>query len=71
MCTREDKLAHYSDKLAHVQVVIHCQFSEARMCTREDKLAHYLGTPFIDDTMSHNTLITVAKKFNLIPISTV
>ena len=47
----------YSDKLAHVQVVINCQYSVAQMCTREDTLAHYLGT--LDDVMSYNWLTTV------------
>ena len=30
----------YSDKLAHIQVVINCWYSVAQMCTREDILAH-------------------------------
>ena len=49
----------YSDKLAHIQVVINCQYYVAQMCTREDTLSHYLGAPSIDDVMRHNTLITV------------
>ena len=32
----------YSDKLAHVQVVINCQYFVAQMCTCEDMLAHNL-----------------------------
>ena len=28
----------YSNKLAHVQVVINCRYSVAQMCTREDTL---------------------------------
>ena len=48
----------YSDKLAHKEVVINCQYSVAQMCTSEDMLAHYLGAPFIDDVMRYNTLIT-------------
>ena len=32
----------YLDKLAHIQVVIDCQYSVAQMCTSEDTLAHYL-----------------------------
>ena len=32
----------YSDKLAHLQVDINCQYSVAQMCTREDMLAHIL-----------------------------
>ena len=35
----------YQDKLAHVQVIINCQYSVAQMCTREDTLAHILGAP--------------------------
>ena len=52
----------YSDKLAHVQVVINCQYSVAQMCTREDTLAHYLGIP--DDVMSYNSLTTVGMVLN-------
>ena len=48
----------YSDKLAHIQVIINCQYSIAQMCTREDTLAHILGTPYIDDIMSYNSLTT-------------
>ena len=50
----------YSDKLAHVQVVINCRYSVAEMCTREETLAHYLCAPSIDDVMRHNRLITLA-----------
>ena len=49
----------YSDKLAHLQVVINCLYSVAQMCTREDTLDHYLSAPFIDDVMRHNKLITL------------
>ena len=42
----------YSDKLAHVQVVIYCRYSVAQMCTCEDTLTHNLGAPYIDD--AHN-----------------
>ena len=48
----------YPDKLAHVQVVINCQYSVAQMCTREDALAHNLDTQSIDDVMSYNSLTT-------------
>ena len=43
--------------LAHIQVVINCQYSVAQMCTREDMLAHYLGAPFFDvmRQYTHNT----------------
>ena len=43
----------YSDKLAHVQVVINSPYSVEQMCTREDTLAHNLGAPYIDDVMSY------------------
>ena len=43
MCTCENMLAHYSDKLAHLQVVINYRDSIAQMCTREDMLARNLG----------------------------
>ena len=42
----------YSDKLAHVQVVINYQYYAAQMCTREDMLAHNLGVPCFDELMS-------------------
>ena len=49
----------YSDKLAHVQVVINSQYSVAQMCICEDMLAHYLGMPYLDDAMSQNELATL------------
>ena len=49
----------YSDKLAHVQVVLNCRARDAPMCTSEDGLAHILGAPFIDDVMSYNSLTTI------------
>ena len=49
----------FSDKLAHVQVVINCRYSIVQMYTHEDMFAHYLGTPSLDDVMSHNELPTV------------
>ena len=48
----------FSDKLAHVQVVINCRYSIAQMCTREDTLTHILGTPCLDDVMSYNSRTT-------------
>ena len=48
----------YSDKLAHVQVVVNCRYSIAQTGTREDTLAHILGTQYFDDVMSHNELTT-------------
>ena len=49
----------YSYKLADVQVIINCQYSDAQMCTPEDTLPQYLGAPYLDDVMSHNELTTV------------
>ena len=46
----------YSDKLAHVQVIINCQYSVAQLCTCEDILAHNLGALYFDDVMSYNWL---------------
>ena len=39
-------MSTYSDKLAHLQVVINCQYSIAQMFTREDTLAHILSAPY-------------------------
>ena len=47
----------YSDKLAHVQVVINCWYVIAQKCTREDTLAHNL-----DDVKSYNLLTTTVYK---------
>ena len=57
-------LCLYSDKLAHVQVIINCRYSIAQMCTHEDTLAHHLGAPFIDDVIRYNTLITSVIQFH-------
>ena len=48
----------YSDKLAHVQVVINYPYLVAQKCTREDTLAHNIGGPYFDDVMSYNSLTT-------------
>ena len=48
----------YSDKLAHVQVVINCRYYVAQICTCEDTLAQYLSAPYLDNVMSHNELTT-------------
>ena len=37
----------YSEKLAHVQVAINCQYSVAQLCTLGDTLAHILGARYI------------------------
>ena len=55
----------YYDKLVHVQVVINCLYSIAQMCNCEDTLAHNIGTPYIDDVTSYNSLKTIADKFNI------
>ena len=49
----------YSDKLAHIQVGINCQYSVVQMCIREDTLPNILGAPYIDDLMSYNSLTTL------------
>ena len=60
----------YSDKLAHVQVIINCQYSVAQMCTCEDVLARYLGGPSLVDVMSHNELTTAFLNFNIFFLQT-
>ena len=37
----------YSDKLAHVEVVINCLYSVSQLCTCEDALAHNLFVQWI------------------------
>ena len=49
----------YSDKLAHIQVVINVPYFVAQLCTSEDGLAYILGAPSIDDVMSYNSLTTL------------
>ena len=46
----------YSDKLAHVQVVLNCPYSVAQLCSRENTLAHNLGVLYFDDAMSYNSI---------------
>ena len=48
----------YSDKLAHVQVVIPSWHFVAQLCTYEDGLAYILAAPSIDDVVSYNLLTT-------------
>ena len=48
----------YSDKVAHVQVVIKCRARDAPVCTSEDGLAYILGASF-DDVISYNSLTAV------------
>ena len=50
----------YLNKLAHVQVVINCQYTVAQMCTCEDALAHNSAVLYFDDIMScYNSLTTL------------
>ena len=46
----------YSDKLAHIQVVINCRYLVAQSCTSEGELAYISGALSIDDVMSYNSL---------------
>ena len=48
----------YSDKLAHIPVIINCPHSIAQLCTHVDTLAHNLGALYFDDVMSFNSLTT-------------
>ena len=58
----------YSDKSAHVQVVINCCYLIAQLCTREDGFAYILGAPSIDDIMSYNSLTTFCCKITTVKI---
>ena len=49
----------YLDKLAHVQIVINCQYSIAQLCNHEDMLAHNLGAPYFNDVISYSLLTTI------------
>ena len=53
----------FSEKLAHVQVIINCQHYVTQMSTREDTLAQCLGMSSMDDDMSHNELTTMLSNF--------
>ena len=59
----------YSDKLAHIQVVINHQYSVAQMCTREDMLAHNLGAPYFDDVMSCFRITKCVFALHRVPLS--
>ena len=52
----------YSDKLAHVQVVINCRDRDAPMFTSEDALAFILGVLFIDDVMLTTSFYSLAPR---------
>ena len=45
--------------LAHVQVVINCQYSVAQMCTWEDMHARLFTHAVLDDVKSQNELTTI------------
>ena len=47
----------YSDKLAHQQVVINCQYSVAQMGTWEDTRLFRLA--ILDDVMSQSELVKI------------
>ena len=49
----------YSDKLAHVQVIINCQNYIAQMCTWEDQHARLFMRAVLDGLMSQNELTTI------------
>ena len=55
----ESVVSIYSDILAHIQVVINCQFSVAQMCTQEDAHAHLFTRAILDDVLSQNELKTL------------
>ena len=61
----------YSDKLAHIQVVINFRYSVAQICTREDAITYNLGAPRIDDVMSYNSLTSIAPFRIVLPSSVV
>ena len=48
----------YLDKLAHVQVVINCQYSVAQMCIWKDTHARLFTCDILDDVMSQYELTT-------------
>ena len=57
---QETVMSIYSDKLAHVHVVINYPYySVAHLCTSEATLAYNLGALHFDDVMSYNSLTTV------------
>ena len=58
-CDIHRKSPIYSDKLAHVQVVLISRTLDAQMCTREDELAYILGALSISDVMSYSLLTTL------------
>ena len=52
----------YLDKLAHIQVVINCQYSIAQRRTWEAILARYFKRAVLDDDMSQNELTTLCPR---------
>ena len=65
-CILQIGVINYSDKLAHVQVVINCQFSVAQMCTWEDIHARLFTRAVLDDVMSSQHLICILSVNNSI-----
>ena len=49
----------YLDKLAHVQVVINCRYSDAQLCTWEDIHARLFTLTVLDDVMSQSEHTTI------------
>ena len=49
----------YSNKLAHVQVVINCRYSVAQMYTWEDAHARLFAPGILDGVSSQNELTTL------------
>ena len=59
----------YWDRLAHVQVVINCQYSVAQMCTREDTHTCLFTRAVLDEVMSQNeptTIVYLVPKFSCV-----
>ena len=46
----------FLDQLLGAAHYTHFISNHDKMCTREDTFAQYLGTPYLDDVMSHNEL---------------
>ena len=63
LTVQKSVMSIYSDKLAHVQVVINCRNSIAQMCSREDTHARSFMRAVLDDFMSQNELTTFIIKF--------
>ena len=53
----------YLDKLAHVHVVINCQYSVAQMCTLEDTHAHLFLRAILDDVSQNEPTTKLLRRF--------